>query len=68
MEPNYKARKYALLKCARAAADKRLKIFGMENGGQCFGAEDEKSLNKYGMAVECKGMYVKHPFFQGTLG
>lgn len=54
MEPNYKARKYALMKCAHAAMDKHLKVFGIENGGQCFGAKDEHSLNKYGTAVECR--------------
>jgi len=58
MDPNYKGRSHALLKCARAAGDKGLKVFGIENGGQCFASADgEKRYRKYGPSKDCKGMF-----------
>ena len=56
MEPNYKGRSHALLKCAKAALDKKLKVFGIENGGQCFASADgEIRYQKYGVSKSCKG-------------
>ena len=57
MDPNYKGRSHALFKCARAAGDKGLKVFGIENGGQCFASADgEKRYRKYGPSKDCKGL------------
>lgn len=59
MDPNYKGRKYALFKCARAALDKGYKLFGIENGGQCFASSGgDKRYHKYGVSKECRGKYV----------
>ena len=56
MEPNYKSRTHALFKCARAAHEKKLKVFGLENGGQCFGSTSlDARFKKYGPAKECRG-------------
>ena len=56
MDPNYKGRRHALFKCARAALDKGYKLFGIENGGQCFAsAFAKKGYHKYGVSKECKG-------------
>lgn len=56
MDPNYKGRRHALFKCARAALDKGYKLFGIENGGQCFGSvRGDKRYHKYGTSKECKG-------------
>ena len=56
MDPNYKGRRHALFKCARAALDKGYNLFGIENGGQCFASADEdKGYHKYGASKECKG-------------
>ena len=55
MDPNYKGRSHGLFKCARAAADKELKVFGIENGGQCFASSlGEKRYRKYGPSKDCK--------------
>ncbi|XP_068706122.1 uncharacterized protein [Montipora foliosa] len=55
MDPNYKGRKYALFKCARAALDKGYKVFGIENGGQCFASTSgDKRYHKYGASKDCK--------------
>lgn len=57
MDPNYKGRSHALFKCARAAGDKGLKVFGIENGGQCFASADGvKRYRKYGPSKDCKSM------------
>ena len=56
MEPNYKARAHALFKCARAAREKKFQLFGLENGGQCFGSDGgETAFRKYGSSTSCRG-------------
>ncbi|XP_032219271.2 uncharacterized protein LOC5518731 isoform X2 [Nematostella vectensis] len=55
MDPNYKTRTYAMFKCARAALDKHVTIFGLENGGQCFGTnEGSTKLATYGPSSDCR--------------
>ena len=55
-EPDYKARTNALIKCAKAAKSLNLKMFAVQNGGQCFGGEGaEKTFTKYGVSVTCRG-------------
>ena len=57
MDPNYKTRSHALFKCARAALDNQLKVFGIENGGQCMGNSNaENAYRKHGPATECRGV------------
>ena len=53
---NYKNRNNALVKCAKAAMDKGLNIFGLENGGQCYGGIGSTSkYNKHGTSNYCQG-------------
>ncbi|XP_022803120.1 uncharacterized protein LOC111340522 isoform X2 [Stylophora pistillata] len=56
MDPNYKGRRHALYKCARAALDKGRKIFGIENGGQCFASSvGDNEYRRYGASKDCRG-------------
>lgn len=53
---DYKSRVNALMKCAEAAIEQGLKLFALQDGGQCFGgANDENSYQKHGVSVECRG-------------
>ncbi|XP_022800544.1 uncharacterized protein LOC111338336 isoform X2 [Stylophora pistillata] len=52
----YKTRVNALMKCAEVADEQDLKIFGLQNGGQCFGGKNaENTYRKYGQSTECAG-------------
>ena len=56
MDGNYKVREDPLRKCALAALDKKMKLFAIENGGQCLGDNTiTTSYKKYGKAVKCRG-------------
>ena len=56
MDKNYKLREDPLRKCAIAALDKKMKLFAIENGGQCLGGVSiTSSYKKYGEAHHCKG-------------
>jgi hypothetical protein len=55
-EPDYKARTNALIKCAKAAKDLKMKMFAVQNGGQCFGGKDaDRTFMKYGVSKTCRG-------------
>ena len=55
-ELDYKARSNALMKCAEVAKSFGLRIFAVQNGGQCFGGKDaERTFMKYGVADSCRG-------------
>ena len=55
----YKTRVNALMKCAEVADEQELKIFGLQNGGQCFGGKNaENTYRKYGQSTECAGNHV----------
>ena len=57
MEPDYKARSNALLKCAEAALDNNFKYFALQNGGQCFsGPAADKTFMEYGIINTCRGL------------
>ena len=57
MNGNYKLREDPLRKCAIAALDKKMKLFAIENGGQCLGETTITSSYKiYGAADHCKGI------------
>ena len=59
MDPNYKGRRHALYKCAKAALDKGRKIFGIENGGQCFASSvGDNEYRRYGASKDCRGNKV----------
>lgn len=59
MDPNYKDRRHALYKCAKAALDKGRKIFGIENGGQCFASSvGDNEYRRYGASKDCRGNKV----------
>ena len=56
MDSDYKTRSDPLQKCAEAALDKGLKLFALQNGGQCFGGKTgESRYNIYGTSDQCKG-------------
>lgn len=56
MDSDYKSRSDPLQKCAEAALDKNLKVFGLQNGGQCFaGVNGENRYNIYGPSDLCRG-------------
>jgi hypothetical protein len=56
MNGNYKLREDPLRKCAIAALDNKMKLFAIENGGQCLGETTITSSYKiYGAADHCKG-------------
>ena len=56
MDKNYKLREDPLRKCAIAALEKKMKLFAIENGGQCLGGVSiTSSYKKYGEAHHCKG-------------
>ena len=53
---DYKTRVNALMKCAEAADEQDLKLFALQNGGQCFGGKnDENAYRKHGASAECGG-------------
>ena len=56
LQNDYKTRVNALMKCADAADAQNLKLFGIQNGGQCFGGKnDVNTYRKYGASTECQG-------------
>lgn len=56
MDGHGEARSNALMKCAEAAWDLGLKIFAVQNGGECMGEHDgERKYMKYGMSNLCHG-------------
>ncbi|CAB3996086.1 partial [Paramuricea clavata] len=55
MNGDYKLREDPLRKCAVAALDNKMKLFAIENGGQCLGDTTiTSSYKKYGAADHCK--------------
>ena len=53
---DYRTRVNALVKCAEAADEQDLKLFALQNGGQCFGGKnDENTYRKHGPSAECQG-------------
>ena len=62
---DYKTRVNALMKCAEAADEQDLKLFALQNGGQCFGGKnDENTYRKYGASTECAGTKKDLRFIQ----
>ena len=58
MDGHGEARANAMMKCAEAAWDMGLKIFALQNGGECMGERDgERKYMKYGMSNLCHGQY-----------
>ncbi|CAH3194779.1 unnamed protein product [Porites evermanni] len=52
---NYQRRKYAIRKCALAAARRGYKVFGVQHGGWCAsGPRAQKSYAKYGRSNRCR--------------
>ena len=53
---DYRTRINALMKCAEAADEQDLKLFALQNGGQCFGGKnDESTYRKHGPSAQCQG-------------
>ena len=53
---DYKTRVNALMKCAEVADEQDLKLFALQNGGQCFGGKNaENTYRKLGPSTECTG-------------
>lgn len=52
---NYQRRKYAIRKCALAAARRGYKVFGVQHGGWCAsGPRAQKTYAKYGRSNRCR--------------
>ena len=59
MDGNGASRANALMKCAEAAWDIGLKVFALQNGGDCMGEDDgERKFMKQGMSTLCHGKNV----------
>lgn len=59
MDFNYKGRRYVLYKCVKVVFDKGCKIFGIENGGQCFVSfVGDNEYCRYGVFKDCRGNKV----------
>ena len=53
----YQIRSDPIKKCAQVAIDHDFTIFGIQNGGQCFGGEGgDKRYDMYGPSNLCNGM------------
>ena len=58
MDGHGEARTNALMKCAEAALDMKMKIFALQNGGECMAEEDgERKYDQLGMSNLCHGKY-----------
>lgn len=57
LDPNladsYHERKQPISKCADVAKRLGLKVFAIQNGGQCFGGADDNSYKRYGSSENC---------------
>lgn len=50
---NYHERKQPISKCADVAKRLGLRVFAIQNGGQCFGGADENTYKTYGSSEKC---------------
>ncbi|CAH3141149.1 unnamed protein product [Pocillopora meandrina] len=50
---NYHERKQPISKCADVAKRLGLKVFAIQNGGQCFGGADDNGYKRYGSSENC---------------
>ena len=50
---NYHERKQPISKCAEVAKRLGLRVFAIQNGGQCFGGADENTYKMYGSSEKC---------------
>ena len=55
IELNYQHRNNAVNKCFQVARQRHMVVFAIQNGGQCFAAEDRNGFQKYGASKKCKG-------------
>ena len=61
MDGQGESRANALMKCAEAAWDLEMKVFGLQNGGECMGEQDgERKYMKLGMSNLCHGKHMFH--------
>ena len=56
LRDTYWNRKAAIEKCYVVARENGLRIFSIQNGGQCFGSADRNVYKKYGRSTKCKNM------------
>lgn len=49
----YKSRDNPIEKCYTAAIENKMPVFGIQNGGQCFGSADKNTAKKYGVSSGC---------------
>ncbi|XP_046840575.1 complement component C7-like [Xenia sp. Carnegie-2017] len=63
MDGHGEARTNALMKCAEAALDMKMKIFALQNGGECMAEEDgERKYDHFGMSNLCHGDGLGGPY------
>ena len=53
---NYKIRPDAIKRCYVVARERGLKIFAIQDGGQCFGSRDKNRYKKYKRSRKCANM------------
>lgn len=59
MDGHGESRANALMKCAEAAWDLGLKVFALQNGGECMGEHGgERKFMKMGMSSLCHGKHL----------
>ena len=53
LKVHYKRRDNPVEKCYTAALENKMPVFGIQDGGQCFGSADAKAAKKYGASSAC---------------
>ena len=62
LSSNWKTRSNPLHACADAAANENLKVFAVQDGGQCFGGPyAQLYYDQYGPSNLCKGNHIDNP-------
>ena len=53
LKVHYKRRDNPVEKCYTAAIENKMPVFGLQDGGQCFGSADKKTAQQYGGSSGC---------------
>jgi len=53
LKDRYKSRENPIEKCYTAAIEHKMPIFGIQDGGQCFGTQSKQAAKQYGSSSAC---------------
>ena len=53
LKVHYKRRENPIEKCYTAAIEHKMPIFGIQDGGQCFGSDSKQAAKQYGASSAC---------------